>query len=135
MATLGTGCLRRFRGMFAFASVDQTTGSLFLARDHFGIKPLHYIRRKDGVVFASELKALVKALGTELHMLPQALIASILFYWVPDQQCSVQGVEKLQPGTLGRVPSRRDLSGRVLLGHRGGGRRSAGDPLRPPRGH
>ena len=50
-------------------------------------------------MFASELKALVKALGTELHMLPQALIASILFYWVPDQQCSVQSVEKLQPGT------------------------------------
>ena len=85
--------------MFAFALLDQTTGSLFLARDHFGIKPLHYIRRKDGVVFASELKALVKALGTELRMLPQALVASILFYWVPDQQCSVQGVEKLQPGT------------------------------------
>ena len=95
----GPACLRRFRGMFAFALLDQATGSLFLARDHFGIKPLHYIRRKDGVVFASELKALVKALGAELHMLPQALIASILFYWVPDQQCSVQGVEKLQPGT------------------------------------
>jgi asparagine synthase (glutamine-hydrolysing) len=53
----GPGCLRRFRGMFAFALLDQATGSLFLARDHFGIKPLHYIRRKDGVVFASELRS------------------------------------------------------------------------------
>ena len=95
----GPGCLRRFRGMFAFAVLDQTTGSLFLARDHFGIKPLHYIRRKDGVVFASELKALVRAFGTELRMLPQALVASMLYYWVPDQMCAVQGVEKLQPGT------------------------------------
>jgi asparagine synthase (glutamine-hydrolysing) len=95
----GPQCLRRFRGMFAFALLDQTTGSLFLARDQFGIKPLHYIRRKDGVVFASELKALVSAFGAELRMLPQALVASMLYYWVPDQLCSVQGVEKLQPGT------------------------------------
>ena len=95
----GPRCLRRFRGMFAFALLDQATGSLFLARDHFGIKPLHYIRRKDGVVFASELKALVKAFGTELRMLPQALVASMLYYWVPDQLCSLQNVEKLQPGT------------------------------------
>ncbi len=66
----GPGCLRRFRGMFAFAILDQSTGSLFLARDQFGIKPLHYMRRKDGVVFASELKALVAAFGSELHMRP-----------------------------------------------------------------
>ncbi len=85
--------------MFAFALLDQATGSLFLARDQFGIKPLHYIQRKDGVVFASELKALISAFGTELHMSPQALLASILYYWVPDQMCSVRGVEKLQPGT------------------------------------
>ena len=95
----GPQCLRRFRGMFAFALFDQATGSLFFARDHFGIKPLHYIRRKDGVVFASELKALVGAFGTELRMDPQALVASMLYYWVPDQMCSVRGVEKLQPGT------------------------------------
>ncbi len=96
----GPGCLRRFRGMFAFALFDQASGSLFLARDQFGIKPLHYMRRKDGVVFASELKALVSTFGSELRMEPQALVASILYYWVPDQQCSVRGVEKLQPGTF-----------------------------------
>ena len=50
-------------------------------------------------MFASELKALVSAFGSELRMLPQALVASMLYYWVPDQMCSVQGVEKLQPGT------------------------------------
>jgi asparagine synthase (glutamine-hydrolysing) len=95
----GPRCLPRFRGMFAFSILDQSTGSLFLARDQFGIKPLHFIRRKDGVVFASELKALVSAFGSELHMRPQALAASMLYYWVPDQMCSVQGVEKLPPGS------------------------------------
>ena len=63
----GPGCLRKFRGMFAFAIFDQHTGSLFLARDHLGIKPLHYIYRKGGVVFASELKALVAAFGQRVR--------------------------------------------------------------------
>lgn len=93
------GCLRKFRGMFAFAIFDRRTGSIFLARDHLGIKPLHYMRRKDGVVFASEMKALVAAYGHELEIEPSALIASILYYWVPDQRCSLHGVSKLQPGT------------------------------------
>ena len=95
----GPGCLRKFRGMFAFGIFDQTTGSLFLARDHLGIKPLHYLPRKDGVVFASELKALIAAFGNELHLDSGALVASMLYYWVPDRMCSVLEVEKLQPGT------------------------------------
>ena len=95
----GPDAVRRFRGMFAFAVLNLATGSLFLARDQFGIKPLHYVLRKDGVMFASELKALVSAVGSELQMAPEALVASMLYYWVPDQMCSVQGVEKLQPGT------------------------------------
>lgn len=99
----GPACLRRFRGMFAFALFDESTGSLFLVRDQFGIKPLYYMRRKDGVVFASELKALVGAFGPELQMRPDALVASMLYYWVPDQTCSVRGVERLQPGTWAEI--------------------------------
>src|SRR6202035_3198067 len=53
----GAEALRRFRGMFAFALADTATGELVLARDPLGIKPLYYLPRGDGVVFASELKA------------------------------------------------------------------------------
>ena len=95
----GPEALRRFRGMFAFAMFDQETGSLFLARDQLGIKPLHYMLRKDGVVFASELKALVRAFGPEMRIEPSALAASALYFWVPDTRCSIHGVEKLPPGT------------------------------------
>jgi asparagine synthase (glutamine-hydrolysing) len=95
----GVGCLRKLRGMFAFAMLDEGTGSLYLARDQLGIKPLHYLCRKDGVVFASELKALVRVFGDELQIDPGSLVASMLYYWVPDQRCSIHGVEKLQPGT------------------------------------
>ena len=54
----GPGALDRFRGMFAFALLDERTGELVLARDPLGIKPLYYLPRGEGVVFASELKAL-----------------------------------------------------------------------------
>ena len=59
----GAEALPRFRGMFAFALADERTGELVLARDPLGIKPLYYLPRGEGVVFASELKALVAAAG------------------------------------------------------------------------
>ncbi len=95
----GPRCLPKFRGMFAFAILDESNGSLYLARDQLGIKPLHYLLRNNGVVFSSELKALIAAFGPELRIDPGALIASILYYWVPDRRCSIKEIHKLQPGT------------------------------------
>ncbi len=92
--------LDRFRGMFAFALFDEVSGSLVLARDQLGIKPLYVLRRGEGVVFSSELKGLVAALGGELQVDHCALVASTLYYWVPDQRCAVRGVEKLPPGSV-----------------------------------
>lgn len=95
----GPLALRRMRGMFAFAIFDERSGKLVLARDPFGIKPLHYRLRKDGVVFASELKAIAAALGTELRADLGALAASLLFYWVPPTRCALEGVMKLPAGS------------------------------------
>ena len=94
----GTEALGRFRGMFAFGILDERTGKLLLARDQMGIKPLYWMARQSGVVFASELKALVAAVGKELTVDSGTLIASMMYYWVPDQRCSLRGVERLQPG-------------------------------------
>ena len=98
----GPASLDRFRGMFAFALADAATGELVLARDPLGIKPLFYHQRGDGVVFASELKALLAALGTELRIEPGALVASMLYYWVPEQRCAIRGVRKLPGGSWAR---------------------------------
>jgi asparagine synthase (glutamine-hydrolysing) len=54
----GVDCLQKFRGMFAFTLADFRTRKLFLARDHFGIKPLYYRMGNGYVAFASELAAL-----------------------------------------------------------------------------
>ncbi|MFI8212749.1 asparagine synthase (glutamine-hydrolyzing) [Streptomyces werraensis] len=95
----GTDCLPRLRGMFAFAVFDERTGELVLARDQLGIKPLFLLRRGEGLVFASELKALAAVTGGSLEVDPAALVASLLYYWVPDSRCAFRGAEKLQPGT------------------------------------
>ncbi len=95
----GPSALERFRGMFAFALYDERSRRLFLARDQLGIKPLYLLRRGAGVVFASELKAILTAVGPELRIDPSALVASMLYYWVPDQSCAIEKVEKLPPGS------------------------------------
>src|SRR4051794_17416387 len=64
----GTEALPRFRGMFALALFDERDASLLLARDPLGIKPLYLMPRGAGVVFASELKALVSAVGPEMRV-------------------------------------------------------------------
>ena len=99
----GSEALRRFRGMFAFALADDRTGEFFLARDPLGIKPLYYLMRGEGLVFASELKALMAAVGGELRIEPGAMVASMLYYWVPDQRCAIDRVQKLPPGAWGRI--------------------------------
>jgi asparagine synthase (glutamine-hydrolysing) len=109
----GPVSLSRFRGMFAFALADSKTGELFLARDPFGIKPLFYLPRDAGVLFASELKALVSAVGPELRIEPGALVASMLYYWVPEQWCAVAGVRKLPGGSWARFSP----DGRMHLEH------------------
>jgi len=95
----GPRALRRFRGMFAFALLDEATGDMFLARDPLGIKPLYYLPRGGGVVFASELKALVAAMGSELRIEPGAMVASILYYWLPEPRCAIEGVRRLPGGS------------------------------------
>ena len=95
----GPDALPRFRGMFAFAIYDEHTGALTLARDPLGIKPMYVMPRGSGIVFASELKALVAAVGPELTIDPGALVASAMFYFLPEEQCAVKGVFKLPPGS------------------------------------
>ena len=118
----GPAALDRFRGMFAFALADTATGELVLARDPLGIKPLFYTERGDGIVFASELKAILSALGTELRIEPGALVASMLYYWVPEQRCAIQGVRKLPAGSWARIAPGAKPEVQVLLARPGRGR-------------
>jgi asparagine synthase (glutamine-hydrolysing) len=62
--TWGAACLERFNGMWALAIFDANSGSLFLTRDRYGVKPLYYADAGGWLLFGSEMKALL-ALGVD----------------------------------------------------------------------
>jgi asparagine synthase (glutamine-hydrolysing) len=93
LATEGAACLARLVGMFAFASWDSRSGSLLLARDRLGIKPLYYRLLPDGIAFASELKALM-LLGTP--DIDQSAVRDFLFHgYIPAPKSIYRGISKL----------------------------------------
>jgi len=94
----GPACLTRLEGMFAFAVWDRQQRRLFLARDPFGIKPLYYRLDAKGLVFASEVKAIL-ALDAAPACLDQAALAEYLtFQYTLGEETLFQGIRKLLPG-------------------------------------
>ncbi|CAM5364415.1 asparagine synthase (glutamine-hydrolyzing) OS=Rhodanobacter lindaniclasticus OX=75310 GN=B1991_02945 PE=3 SV=1 [Rhodanobacter lindaniclasticus] len=95
----GEACLTRLVGMFAFAVWDMRKRRIYLARDHLGIKPLHYgFTRAGDLVFSSELKGLLAHPAVERNIDPQALEDYLAFGYVPDPKCIFRGMYKLPPG-------------------------------------
>jgi asparagine synthase (glutamine-hydrolysing) len=96
----GPECVKRLNGMFAFAICDLRSAKpeLFLARDHFGVKPLYYAQRGDGLAFASELKALLQVPGIESELDPDSLHPYLTFLWVPEPRTMFRGIHKLPAG-------------------------------------
>ncbi len=91
----GRDCVKRFRGMFAFALWDDTDKTLFLARDRCGEKPLVYHRDGERFTFASELKALVPLLGMRPSLDPGAVDMYLHYQYVPEPFTLLAGVRKL----------------------------------------
>ena len=80
------GMLQRLRGMYAFALYDRREKILHLARDPFGIKPLYHSTTEDGLVFGSEIKAIVGALPGPWNLSKRGLLqcASLGFTMAPE---------------------------------------------------
>ncbi|HSP10394.1 MAG TPA: asparagine synthase (glutamine-hydrolyzing) [Candidatus Dormibacteraeota bacterium] len=94
----GEDVVSRLNGMFAFALLDRGRGALFMARDRMGIKPLHYAIDGRRLVFASELKALLRDPALRKGIDPVALDEYLAYEFVPSPRSIVRGVSKLQPG-------------------------------------
>jgi asparagine synthase (glutamine-hydrolysing) len=96
----GVRFVERLRGMFAIALWDARRRRLVLARDRFGIKPLHYRADRGALSFASEMKALATLPGFDRAVDPEALEAYFTFGWIPAPLSIYRGVRKLPPGHL-----------------------------------
>jgi asparagine synthase (glutamine-hydrolysing) len=95
----GPACLERFEGAFAVALHDAADNSLFLARDRFGIKPLHWTMLSDGaLLFASELAGLLGHPLVRAMPDPCAIDDFLAHGFVPDDACIVAGVHKVPAG-------------------------------------
>ncbi|MEW6379870.1 MAG: asparagine synthase (glutamine-hydrolyzing) [bacterium] len=94
----GVECLHQLVGMFAFAIWDTRNRSLFLARDRLGIKPLHFARIRDAVVFGSEIKAILEYPGFVRTIDPQAVNLYLTYEYIPAPQTIFQSIQKLPPG-------------------------------------
>ncbi|MBT8402784.1 MAG: asparagine synthase (glutamine-hydrolyzing) [Gemmatimonadetes bacterium] len=94
--------LPRLRGMFAFALWDRKERELWLARDRMGIKPLYIAAHPTGVVFGSELRALLLHPRVERRGDPRAARQFLRTLYVPAPMAIIEGVEKLRPGHVAR---------------------------------
>ena len=98
----GPNCVKRFRGMFAFALIDRRPPSgapdLLLARDRLGIKPLLYFENKSEFWFASELQSLLASGRVDRRIDPEALLDYLAVGAVFQPRTMVTGVKALPAG-------------------------------------
>ncbi len=94
----GAECVKHLRGMFAFAICDTAKRTLFLARDHFGIKPLYWGRQGGILAFASELRSLRRVPGWRWDLDVRAVDDYLRLQYIPAPRSVFRDVFKLAPG-------------------------------------
>ncbi|MCX7193681.1 MAG: N-acetylglutaminylglutamine amidotransferase [Proteobacteria bacterium] len=107
----GEHCTSRFYGMFAFAIWDKRSGSLFLARDRLGIKPLYHTFDGERLRFASTPQSLLAGGGVDARLDPVALHQHFTLHGVvPAPRTLLQGIRKLPPAHTLRVSALGELT-------------------------
>jgi asparagine synthase (glutamine-hydrolysing) len=101
----GERMLLRLRGMFAFAIWDTHSRELFLARDSYGIKPLYYAQTNHGLIFASQVKALLASGLVSTEREPAGWVGFFLWGSVPEPWTLFRGMFALPAGHWLRVRS------------------------------
>ena len=95
---LGPECLHHLNGQFAIAIWDTKQESLFLARDRLGIRPLFYAALPQGLIFGSEIKAILLDARIQPRLDPYALAQTFTFWAALAPRTVFQGIEELPPG-------------------------------------
>ncbi len=91
--------VNHLRGMFAFVIWDKKNKNLFMARDHFGIKPLYYTLVGDTFIFASEIKAILEYPNFNKVLNKDVLSSYLCFNFNPSSETFFKGVYSLDAGS------------------------------------
>jgi len=94
----GYDVLSKLRGMFAFCLYDTKEKKLWIARDHFGIKPLYYYQNDKIFLFGSEIKSFLVHPDFEKELNKEMLGAYLTFSFTPGNRTFFKNVYKLEPG-------------------------------------
>ncbi|HNF28040.1 MAG TPA: asparagine synthase (glutamine-hydrolyzing), partial [Leptospiraceae bacterium] len=108
----GRKSLDYLNGMFAFAVYDSSESSLFLARDHFGIKPIYYYSDSECLIFASEIKALLQHPRIKAQADWNSINEYLVLQMVLGKETLFKNIHKLEPATYmtavnGRIKEER----------------------------
>ncbi len=93
----GTNFFKRLNGIFAFALLDIKEDALFLARDHFGIKPLHYFHKDKLLVFGSEQKSIILHPDVPRELNKQSLHLHLNLRYTQGDETLFKGIKRLPP--------------------------------------
>ncbi|MFL0584367.1 asparagine synthase (glutamine-hydrolyzing) [Solibacillus silvestris] len=98
----GTKVLQKIRGMFAFCIWDKKQNLQFIARDHFGIKPLYYTQHTtdNTILFGSEIKSFLPHPKFKKELNEKALRPFLTFQYPATDETFFKGVYKLTPGSF-----------------------------------
>ena len=96
----GISCVDRFNGMFAIAIYDREDQSLYLVRDRIGKKPLYYWSEGENVVFASELKPIMKCPGFQKEVRQELLNRYLTGQYVNAPDTIFKNVFQVKPGQI-----------------------------------
>lgn len=96
----GISCVDRFNGMFAIALYDRESDEVYLARDRIGKKPLYYWNNEDGIVFASELKAIMACPGFPKEIRREVLSRYLFQQYINAPDSIFRNVYKVEPGAV-----------------------------------
>lgn len=91
----GVNCLKKFRGMFAFALWDKKKKQMVIARDRVGKKPLYYFMDDNRLVFASEIKAILEHPNIPKEIDLTALSDYLSLLYVPSPKSIFKSIKKL----------------------------------------
>lgn len=95
----GSECLKKLRGMFAFAIWNERERELLLARDRFGVKPLYYCHDDEGsLFFASEIKAILESGAVPARLNYSALPDQFANHGTSGEVTLFEGIKRLLPG-------------------------------------